>query len=489
MRTYAFIVLLLAAVIAAPLHLSPAMATTSPKSAALLAEELLREFNARPGLAPYVAENFAASTLARSSAEDLAQPLEELKRLGGRLSLAEWGERQDGMAEVIVRTERGGRFARLVLFRSSREPDRIAQLFILPARDPARARTDAFPTSAVDDAQLLALVRRRLDALAEEDSFAGAVLVARGDEVLLREARGLAERSFSVPNTPSTRFNIASMNKMWTALIVLKLAEQGKVSLDDSLARLVPEYPHPAAAEAISLRMLLQHQAAIGDWDVRAFKRKMRPGESAATMTSPPGEPGKAFAYSNAGYILLAAAAEKASGKSYEELVAEMIFVPAGMTRSGFWPVTAIVDDRATGYLRPPEDPLGFGPYYSNAQYLGYGGDASGGAYSTLDDLFAFHRALQAGALVSRETLGAMTGASVDFAGAPRPTRYGLGLRLETCAGAPTLGHSGGGAGSGVSASSYAGLDGRWTVIVLANVDPVADRLAFDICELVHRDS
>lgn len=179
-------------------------------------------------------------------------------------------------------------------------------------------------------------------------------------------------------------------------------------------------------------------------------------------MIAEPGEPDKRFNYSNAGYVLLGAAAEKASGLSYEELVEQFVFKPAGMKSSGFWPVTAVVRNRATGYLRPKDDPLGFGPKFSNEQFLGYAGNASGGAYSTVDDLFAFHRALASGTLLKPEIVKTMVNSSIEFAGSPRPWRYGLGLRLEDCAGVATLGHGGGGAKQRRQLSHL--RHGRWPV-------------------------
>jgi len=298
----------------------------------------------------------------------------------------------------------------------------------------------------------------------------------------------MADETWQIPNQVETRFNVASASKMWTAVIIMKLIEEGKLSLDDTLDGLVPSYPHTEAASKITIRQLLQHRAGLGDWDVRQNKAgPMTSSETAALMLSPPGEADERFAYSNAGYILLGAVAENVTGLSYPQLVEQYVFRPAEMTHSGFWPVTAIVPDRATGYLRPADDVLGFGPRFSNEQFLGYGGDASGGAYSTVDDLFAFHRSLRNGALLSPDSVSAMLSLSTEFPGTPRPSRYGLGMRLEACGTAQTYGHSGGGANSGVSAATYATVEGDWTVIALGNTDPMPELLAFEVCDLVHR--
>lgn len=451
------------------------------------ASRLIAAFNGPAPLKPFVESNFTQAALGRESAKLRAADLERLKAAAGGLTVVKSKNQGERMAEIIAATRNGGKFARLVLFTSSKEPGKISDIFVLDARDPKRVAADGFPDTKVSEAEAVRLLKRRIDALAKEDRFSGTVLLAHHDKVLLSEARGFADLDWKVPNHVSTRFHIASVGKMWMAVAVMRLAEQGKLSLDDSLAKWVPAYPHRAAAEKITLRMLLQHRAGLAEWDGRKLG-DMTGAEAAATMTEAPGEPDKAFVYSNAGYVLLQAAAEAASGLTFEQLMQREVFAPAGMRRSGVWPVTAVLSDRATGYLRPASDPLGFGPRFANAQFLGYGANGSGGGYSTADDMFAFHRALAIGKLVRPATLKRMTGETVDFPGTQRPSRYGLGLTLTQCAGLPTLGHGGGGPNSGVSSVTYATLDGEWTVVVLSNYDPpAAEDLAFDICELVNR--
>jgi len=465
---------------------APAVAAGDETGAEQLSRALLRQLNAPGSSREFVERNFTERALKAESAAERAAVFDRLAGLSGGFDLVAIARPTPSMTEMTVRSRRGARAGRIVVFFSSRDAGKISNVFVLPTRDPAKAEADRFPAGPVSDRQLVSAVTRRIDNLTDEDLFSGAVLVARGDKILLQEARGFADAATGTANSVDTRFNVGSMSKMWTAVIVLRLVEQGVLSLDDTVAKWVPEYPHAEAAGQMRLAALLQHTAGVGEWDVRADKTPRSHAEAAAGMAAPPTQPDR-FAYSNAGYVLLAAAAERATGEGYDQLLQRLVFQPAGMAQSGLWPVTAIVPNRARGYLRPQSDPLGFGERQANEQYLGYAGDASGGAYSTLGDLFKFHRALANGTLVSAATFARMQDNALTMAGAPRPMSYGLGLRLESCSGRPMIGHAGGGAGSGVSAASYASPDGSWTVIVLGNVDPEPDALAFDICRLVNQ--
>ena len=273
---------------------------------------------------------------------------------------------------------------------------------------------------------------------------------------------------------------------MFTAAAIMKLAGSGKLSLDDSLLKWVPEYPHAKAAP-ITLRHLLTHSAGIGEWDGREIKRAMTGAEAAATMTEPlQFAPGERFNYSNAGFVLLEAVIEKATGSSYADALDALVFTPAGMSRTGLWPVTAIVPNRATGYLRPEDDPLGLGPRFANQQFLGFGANGSGGHYSTATDMFAFLSALQGGRLIGPKATAEMLQPRIDFVGTPRPSKYGYGIHFDSCGGSAIFGHEGGGPNSGVSSLAYRTVDSGWTVIVLSNYDPpAAGDLALSICEFV----
>ena len=434
----------------------------------------------------FVKSAFTDGALQNQSAEERLKWLDKIAADSGGLATVAWTPQGEQMVEAVVRSNRGGKFGKLVLFTAKSEPGRITDLFLLSARDPAKVKAQTWPTGPLPLPQVAAEIERRADALASEDLLSGVVLVAKGDQILVSRAYGLADQQWRVPNRTDTAFHLGSVGKMFTAAAILRLASAGKISLDDRLSKWVPEYPHANAAP-ITLRHLLTHSAGIGEWDGREIKRETTGAQAAATMTAPlTFKPGERFGYSNAGYVLLGAVIEKATGKSLAAATEELVFGPAGMKRTGLWPVTAVVPNRATGYLRPEDDPLGLGPRFSNEQFLGYGGNGSGGHYSTAADMFAFLTALQSGRLLGPSATAEMLQPRIDFIGTPRPSKYGYGVHFDSCGGNPIFGHEGGGPNSGVSSLAYRTLESGWTVVVLSNYDPgPAGDLALSICEFV----
>jgi len=468
-------------------QVSPPVSTAAATPAQAATDATLGAINGtHEARAALVASAFSAKALQNENAGSRLNWLDRIATDSGGLTVASSSPHGDWMVEAIVRTNRGGKFGKLVVFTSKAEPGKISDIFLLAARDPARVKAEAWPRGPLPLARVTAEIERHAAALAAEDSFSGVVLVAKGDKVVVNRAYGLADQEWKVPNRTDTLFHMASVGKMFTAAAILKLAREGKLSLDDSLAKWVPEYPHAEAAK-ITLKQLLTHSAGIGEWDGRRFGGPRNGAELAATMTEPlQFDPGGRFSYSNAGFVLLQAVIEKATGKSFADALQHLVFAPAGMKRTGLWPVTAIVPNRATGYLRPPEDPLGLGPRYSNEQFLGYGANGSGGEYSTAADMLAFDRAIASGKLLGPAMTDDMLTPRIDFAGAQRPSKYGYGVDLGTCSGHATFGHGGGGPNSGVSSVDYYVRDSGWSIIVLSNYDPpAAEDLAFSICEFV----
>ncbi|GEP06061.1 serine hydrolase [Methylobacterium oxalidis] len=291
--------------------------------------------------------------------------------------------------------------------------------------------------------------------------FSGAILVAHRGQPVLRRAYGLANREWDVPNTPETRFRVGSITKQFTAAAILKLAEAGKLSLDDPVARFYPQAP--PAWERVTIRTLLNHSSGIPsytnlpDYYARIQRLEMSPRAIVALTADRPllFEPGSSFDYNNTGYVLLGLAIEAASGQPYERYLREAVFAPLGLAGIGYDDAAEILPRRAAGYRHAQGRWRNAFPIASSIPY------AAGGHYATLDDLLAWDRALFSGRVISTESRGAMF------------TDYGYGYGLGWFVGA-SRGHrlwSHGGNLNGFLTIKDFYPDDDLTVIVLANTE------------------
>ena len=260
------------------------------------------------------------------------------------------------------------------------------------------------PSSAVNlvlhrlpQAQALAALADHAAERARAGEFAGAVLVARHGKVLLQDAWGRADRKAGVANTPATRFRIGSMNKMFTAVATLQLAEAGKLKLDDPIGAHLPDYPNKEVAAKVTVRHLLTHTGGTGDIfgpEFEEHRLQLREHRDYLKLYGRRGltqEPGARFEYSNYGFVLLGALIEHVTGGSYDDYVGDHVFRRAGMRSTGALPESVVVPDRAVGYLRssPGSD------WVPNTDTLPWRGTAAGGGYSTVGDLLRFAQALR----------------------------------------------------------------------------------------------
>ncbi|KAB1076002.1 serine hydrolase [Methylobacterium planeticum] len=328
----------------------------------------------------------------------------------------------------------------------------------------ARAQAQAQP-ALQPPAQTRAGFAQRADALVkpylDAKLFSGAVLVAHRGRPVFRRAYGLANREWGVPNTPETRFRVGSITKQFTAAAILKLAEAGRLNLDDPIRRFYPQAP--AAWERVTLRTLLTHSSGIPsytnlpDYYARIQRLEMTPREIVALTADKPllFEPGKGFDYDNTGYILLGLVVEAASGQPYDRYLREAIFDPLGLKDTGYDDATAILPRRASGYRLGNGQLRNAMPIASSIPY------AAGAHYSTVDDLLAWDRALFSGRVLSDLSRRAM------FADAGYG--YGFGWYIGQSHGHRLWSHGGGINGFLTIKDTYP--DDELTVLVLANTE------------------
>jgi D-alanyl-D-alanine carboxypeptidase len=270
------------------------------------------------------------------------------------------------------------------------------------------------------------------------------VLIARGDRVVFRGARGQANIELNVPLTADQVFRIASITKMFVAALVLKLSEAGKLSLDDRLSKFLPDFP---GAAGISVRQLLTHTAGISDRippeaRIPGFSRRdLTTGELVAEIAKRPADfaPGTKQSYSNAGFILLGAVVEKATGESsWHEALTNLLLKPLDLKHTGFGSEDNLLPGRVAGYSTDnPEHRV------RNASFISISAPgAAGGLVSTADDLRHWMRSLIGGQVISLADLEQMT-TPAQISGLAPAEPYGMGVYVWQVRGETMIGHTG----------------------------------------------
>ena len=253
------------------------------------------------------------------------------------------------------------------------------------------------------EAAVAAEARRYLRTLADSDEFSGVVLVAKDGKPFFLEAYGLANRDFGVANRADTKFNLGSINKVFTQVAIAQLAAQGKLSLSDTIRKHIPDYPS-SVADRITVQQLLAMSSGLGDFFGERYdatpKAKLRTlSDFLPLFVDKPllFEPGTSRRYSNAGYIVLGLIIEKTSGQPYHDYVRQHVFLPAGMKDSDAYPLDSIVANRAVGYTRERDDgeKERLGPPRLNIYALPARSSSAGGGSSTAADLLAFDTAMR----------------------------------------------------------------------------------------------
>jgi CubicO group peptidase (beta-lactamase class C family) len=292
-----------------------------------------------------------------------------------------------------------------------------------------------------EDKQLFANFDKMLSEQFKTNETGATALVARKGQIIYKKAFGMANLEYNIPMQVDNIFRIGSITKQFTAVAILQLMEQGKLNLQDSINKFIPDYP--TQGHKITIEHLLTHTSGIQSYTgMKDFEKKMTldltPTELIDYFKKEPMEfaPGTKWNYNNSGYFLLGYIIEKVSGKTYPQYIEENFFKPIGMTHSLFGSDSKIVKNRAGAYEK---DSTGF----VNAPYLNMNQPYSAGSIqSTVEDLFKWHQAVHAYKLVKKESLDkAFTKYKLTDG---KETEYGYGWGLGDIQGSPTIGHGGG---------------------------------------------
>jgi CubicO group peptidase (beta-lactamase class C family) len=263
-----------------------------------------------------------------------------------------------------------------------------------------------------------------------QKQFSGAVLLAQDGHVLLRAGFGLADVALRIPNTPTTRFRIASLTKQFTAMAILQLQDEGLLSVADHLCQFIPWCP--AAWRQITVAELLTHTSGIPDYETlpgydQLSRQHVTPAHLAALAAARRllSRPGTRWSYSNTGYVLLGLIVERVTGRSYADFLYHHVFAPVRMRNTGYDVNHPPLPGHATGYVS------GYRPAPYIDMSVAY---AAGALYSTVDDLSRWDDALISGdpQLVKPAALQQMFHPWVPVSSAyPSEGAYGYGWFID----------------------------------------------------------
>lgn len=432
----------------------------------------------------FIAGHYAKSSLAERSAEERAGFWANLWEDSHGLDVKKVEASGEMEITVAAQDRLFGDWTRLSLSVEPQEPHGILGVRPSPYFPPAARK--------LGDAEIAGEVKAYAEKLTAAGMFSGTVLIAKGDKTVYSGAFGLASRSFQALNRLDTKFNLGSMNKMFTAVAVAQLVEAGKLSFDDKVGKILPDYPNKDVREKVTLHQLLTHTSGMGsDFNEKYFEanknrfRAVRDYLPLFVNDPLQFEPGARWSYSNSGFMLLGLIVEKASGEDYFDYIREHIYKPAGMTNSDCYELDRDTPNLAIGYTADgPKETRDSARGWNNLFLHVVKGGPAGGGFSTVEDLVKFASALEAGKLLSAASVAALTTGKVQInPNEPNP-RYAYGFFDERLNETRVVGHGGGFPGINSQLDIYVGRG--YAVAVMSNYDPpAAQRVANRIRSLL----
>jgi len=396
-------------------------------------------------LLAFFTENLSPDALKQRPAEPRAAFHKKVRSDLGKVRLESIVSIGSEEIKVIGRSANGG----AVDYTFGIAPDRkLTMVAVQPMDAPAQGPTVTVPAPS-SAAELPQAVTALLDSLAKDDKFSGVAFVSKDGSSVVAKAWGMADASRNAPNHVDTRFNLGSINKLFTRIAIGQLVKAGKLTFEDKLSKVLPAYPNKAVADRITIGQIVAMRSGLGDfindkyWTSDKSKLRSIKDYLPLFVDAPlEFEPGTRDRYSNAGYLVLGLVIEKLSGQSYYEYVSKNIFQPAGMKDTDSFALENLPSDTAIGYTTKGAA-KGRVP---NAKDQPMRGSSAGGGYSTAEDLVRLAAALKAGKLVVPGDDGSVSG---EF--------RGIGIA---------------GGSEGVNALFATNPTSGYTVVVLSNYDP-----------------
>jgi CubicO group peptidase (beta-lactamase class C family) len=270
-----------------------------------------------------------------------------------------------------------------------------------------------------------------------------AVLVAKNGEILYEKGFGLADIGYGIPVTPVTKFRIGSITKQFVATAILKLQEEGKISVTDKLSKYIPDFPR---GDEVTIHHLLTHTSGIHSFTNHAdFLKTATVKTSQEEMIDSIKKekfdfnPGEQFQYNNSGFFILAYIVEKIAGKPYGDYLKETIFTPLGMKNTGVHASQLILENEATGYA------IQNGSFEKALNWDMSRAGGAGSLYSTVEDLYLWDEAVFNGKVLKTQSMeAAFTPVKLNNGKAPAGVDYGYGWFISDIRNLKFINHGGG---------------------------------------------
>lgn len=435
----------------------------------------------RAELVNYAKENFAPNFLN----VPMAQHLNFFSSVHDFTRGVEFHSAQEAKANEVTalfKSRLTGQWLALVVRVEPEAPHRISGLGLREPRPPAGTA----PAKKLSSEQMAQELKGFLKKLGDTDVFSGAVLLAKDGVPIVKAAYGTANKDFNVANRIDTKFNLGSMNKMFTAVAIAQLVERGKLSFEDPLSKFLPEFPDKASAEKIKIKHLLTHTAGLGGYfskplieSSRALYRTVDDMmKRAAADEKLQFEPGTRWQYSNTGMLVLGKVIEIVTGQSYYDYVRDNISKPAGMINTDCYELDKVNVNLAIGYDKQFTD--GGVTFANNIFAHVMRGGPQGGGYSTVEDLLKFDLALRSNKLLGAEYVKLLLSAKPEL----KSPDYGYGFQVENDV--QIAGHSGGFIGINSNLDMFLGTG--WTAIVMSNYSRGAQLAQQKMRELIRAE-
>jgi CubicO group peptidase (beta-lactamase class C family) len=430
--------------------LSQVSETQDPRK---LIESYVTAFNTgEEAMRIFIIDNFSESALEQRSVNERIITYNQMRNDIVELTLKKIDETTTTSVSAVTMAK-DGEWLIYTFTLELEPPNKIIRIRVEPTDEP-----ETTSGAVLKENEALKTIGEYLKEQSSKDLFSGTALVAKDGKEIFKQAYGFANKEHNVPNKTDTKFNLGSINKIFTKIAIGQLYEQGKLDFSDPIIKFIPDYPNKAAAQKATIRHLLDMTSGIGDFFNDKFeatpKNKFRTNSDYLQMFAADPlqfEPGTQRQYSNGGYAILGVIIEKASEQSYYDYVREHIFKSSGMFNTDSYEADVPVPNMAEGYTRENPDQV----WRINIYTRPVRGSAAGGGYSTTEDLLKFTIALEKGKFFTHTDTWSIL--QSEPTGQQSKSQSGLGI----FGGAP-----------GINAGIETQIGIGYTIIILANYDP-----------------